>query len=377
MDFELSEDQRAIAQMADSLFVDHCHDDYMRQWDTSGEPMMAPLWKLCIETGLQALAIPEEHGGSGLGMTELMLVLQAQGKALAQVPLWRHQLAAATLAHFDAVGNAGWIAMAATGEALLSLSLDGLSSALGIELQANACADGWSITGRVAALSLGDQAHAALVAVQAEGQPRLLLLDLSAPEIQRVSAVLTHGEAVADLHIQGLTVNAGALLPAEAVDWLELRSVAALAALQLGVSEEQIRRTVAYLSERQQFERVIGSFQAVQMTMADNHIAVEALRTALWQLAYRIDAGLQAPSEALATAWLACEAGHRIGHTAQHVHGGIGVDLTYPIHRFLYWSRGLTVALGGSAASLERLGDWLNNNDKLGWKYDLEEHQAL
>jgi alkylation response protein AidB-like acyl-CoA dehydrogenase len=363
--------------MADSLFVDHCHDDYMRQSDTSGEPMMAPLWKLCIETGLQALAIPEEHGGSGLGMTELMLVLQAQGKALAQVPLWRHQLAAAALAHFDAVGNARWIAMAATGEALLSLSLDGLSSALGIELQASSCADGWSINGRVAALSLGDQAHVALVVVQAEGQPRLLLLDLSAPEIHRVSAVLTHGEAVADLHIQGLTVNAGALMPAEAVDWLELRSVAALAALQLGVSEEQIRRTVAYVSERQQFERVIGSFQAVQMSMADNHIAVEALRTALWQLAYRIDAGLQAPSEALATAWLACEAGHRIGHTAQHVHGGIGVDLTYPIHRFLYWSRGLTVALGGSAASLERLGDWLNNNDKLGWKYDLEEHQAL
>ena len=56
MDFELSEDQRAIAEMADGLFVDHCHDDYMRQWDVSGEPMMAPLWALCIETGLQALA---------------------------------------------------------------------------------------------------------------------------------------------------------------------------------------------------------------------------------------------------------------------------------------------------------------------------------
>ena len=377
MDFELSEDQRAIAQMADSLFVDHCHDDYMRQWDISGEPMMAPLWKLCIETGLQALAIPEEHGGSGLGMTELMLVLQAQGKALAQVPLWRHQLAAATLARFAALGSAQWIAKAASGEALLSLSIDGLNSALGIELHATACAAGWSINGRVAALSLGDQAHAALVVVQAKGEPRLLLLDLSAPQIQKLSAVLTHGEAVADLHIQGLTVEAGALLPAEAVDWLELRSVAALAALQLGVSQEQVRRTVAYISERRQFERVIGSFQAVQMSMADTHIAVEALRTVLWQLAYRIDAGLPAPSEALATAWMACEAGHRIGHVTQHVHGGIGVDLTYPIHRFLYWSRGLCLALGGSAASLERLGDWLNDNDKLGWKYDLEEHQAL
>ncbi|MHC8318694.1 acyl-CoA dehydrogenase family protein [Pseudomonas sp. LB3P31] len=377
MDFEFSEDQRAIAQMADGLFVDHCHDDYMRQWDTSGEPMMAPLWALCIETGLHALAIPEEHGGSGLGMTDLMLVLQAQGKALAQVPLWRHQLAAATLARFDASDSLGWVAKAASGEALLSLSLDGLNSALGIELLAHSTAEGWTISGRVAALSLGDQSRAALVLVQAEGVPRLLLLDLSAPEIKRISAVLTHGEAVTDLRIEGLTVDAAALLPTEAVAWLELRSVAALAALQLGVSEEQIRRTVLYVSERQQFERSIGSFQAVQMSMADNHIAVEALRTALWQLVYRIDAGLLAPCEAMATAWLACEAGHRIGHLAQHVHGGIGVDLTYPIHRFLYWSRGLGLALGGAAANLERLGDWLNDNDKLGWKYDLEEHQAL
>ncbi|MGF0238834.1 acyl-CoA dehydrogenase family protein [Rhodococcus sp. IEGM1300] len=377
MDFELSEDQRAIAQMADGLFVDHCHDDFMRQWDTSGEPMMASLWTLCIETGLHALAIPEAYGGSGLGMTELMLVLQAQGKALAQVPLWRHQLAAATLARFDPLDSAGWVARAASGEALLSLSIDALSSALGIELHARNCADGWSISGRVAALASGDQSQAALVLVDVEGQARLLLLDLSLPEVRRVSAVLTHGEAVADLHIKDLFVSAAQILPVEAVAWLETRSVAALAALQLGVSEEQVRRTVAYVSERRQFERVIGSFQAVQMSMADTHIAVEALRTVLWQLVYRLDAGLPAPCEALATAWLASEAGHRIGHVAQHVHGGIGVDLTYPIHRFLYWSRGLCLALGGSAASLERLGDWLNDNDKLGWKYDLEEHQAL
>ena len=377
MDFELSEEQRAIAQMADSLYVDHCHDDYMRQWDNSGEPIMAPLWALSIETGLHALAIPEEHGGSGLGMTELMVVLQAQGKALAQVPLWRHQLAAATLAQFAAGQCGAWVDKAASGEALLSLSIDGLNHALGIELHGQATGAGWSINGRVAALSLGAQANAALVLVEVDKQPRLVLLDLSAAEIQKVQGVLTHGESVADLHIHGLTVEAGALLPAEAVAWLELRSVAALAALQLGVSEEQIRRTVAYVSERRQFERSIGSFQAVQMSMADTHIAVEALRTALWQLVYRIDAGLPAPSEALATAWLACEAGHRIGHVAQHVHGGIGVDLTYPIHRFLYWSRGLCLAFGGSAANLERLGDWLNDNDKLGWKYDLEEHQAL
>ncbi|MNM31002.1 Acryloyl-CoA reductase (NADH) [compost metagenome] len=377
MDFQLSEDQRAIEQMADSLFSDHCHDDYVRQWDSANEPLMAPLWALCQETGLHALAIPEREGGSGLGMTELMLVLQAQGRSLAQVPLWRHQLAAATLAEFGLGDAALLAAKAAEGERLLSVCLDGLHAACGIALRASACAEGWQVDGQVAAVALGGQAHAALVPVQIDSQVRLLLLDLDDPAVRRTPGVLSHGEAVTDLLVEGMQVAADRVLPSAALAWLEPRAIAALAALQLGVSAEQIRRTVDYLGERQQFERRIGSFQAVQMSMADAHIALETLRSTLWQLCYRLDAGLPAPSEALATAYLACEAGHRIGHVAQHVHGGIGVDLSYPIHRFLYWSRALGIALGGSAASLERLGDWLSDNDKLGWKYDLEEHQAL
>ena len=86
MDFELSEDQRAIAEMADGLFVDHCHDDYMRQWDVSGEPMMAPLWALCIETGLQALAIPEEHGGSGLGLAVSKSIISHMHGSIGYMP---------------------------------------------------------------------------------------------------------------------------------------------------------------------------------------------------------------------------------------------------------------------------------------------------
>ncbi|MES2869647.1 MAG: acyl-CoA dehydrogenase family protein [Pseudomonadota bacterium] len=377
MDFEFSEDQSAIAEMAGSVFADYCTDDRLRQFDTSDQAYMEPLWKLCVETGLQALAIPEAQGGSGLGMTELMQVLEAQGRALGQVPLWRHQLAAATLAHFAAPSLQGWASEAAAGRALLSLDLSGVSNAHGIELQAQAADGGWRLSGRVGALALAEQSQAALLLVTVEGQARLALVELANKAIKHVPGQMTHGEAIADLSIDNLLISAEHVLPVAALEWLEPRSIAALSALQLGVSCEQIRRTVEYVSERRQFERSIGSFQAVQMSMANAHIALEALRSSLWQLCYRLDAGLPAPSEALATAWQACEAGHLIGHNAQHVHGGIGVDLTYPMHRFLYWSRALGCALGGSAASLERLGDWLSHNDKLGWKYDLEEHQAL
>jgi hypothetical protein len=83
------------------------------------------------------------------------------------------------------------------------------------------------------------------------------------------------------------------------------------------------------------------------------------LRSALAQLVYRLDAGLGAMPQALAVKVLAARAAHLVGHKAQHVHGGMGVDITYPIHRYLYWSRALAASLGGAAPALERLGDWL------------------
>lgn len=377
MNFELNEDQQAIAEMAGNLFADYCSDERLRETDLTGEPYMDGLWTLCVETGLHALAIPEEQDGSGLGMTDLMVVLEAQGRALAQVPLWRHQLAATALAHFGGEALVPWVTQAAGAQALLTLSLDGLGSTHGIELQAQRDGEGWRLRGRIAALPLAEQSQAALLLADVDGEARLILLDLSLAGVRTIPGVMTHGEAIADLHLDGVALASTAVLPAAALAWLEPRAIAALAALQLGVSAEQIRRTVEYVTERRQFERSIGSFQAVQMAMADAHVALEALRSTLWQLCYRLDAGLPAPTEALSTAYLACEAGHLVGHKAQHVHGGIGVDLTYPIHRFLYWSRALSSALGGSAANLERLGDCLSANDKLGWKYDLEENQAL
>lgn len=377
MDFQLSEEQCAIADMADKLFSDYCTDERLRAFDGAGLPFMEALWAKCVETGLHALALPAACGGSGLGMTELMLVLESQGRALAQVPLWQHQLAAATLAQFGGAAGLDLASSAAAAETLLTFSLDGLARARGAQLEARPEGDGWRLRGTVAALPTGSQAQGALLLVALPQGLRLVALRLEAPGIVRTARVHTHGAAVADLVCEGVPVTATQVLPEAALSWLETRAIAALAALQLGVSSAQLRRAVEYVAERKQFERAIGSFQAVQMSMADAGIAIEALRSALWQLVYRLDAGLPAVPEALAVRYLACEAGHLVGHRAQHVHGGIGVDLSYPAHRYLLWSRALGLVLGGTAASLERLGDWLAESDRLGWKYDLEERAAL
>ena len=377
MDFSLTDDQRAIAEMADSVFRDYCTDDRMRAFDLDQQPFMADLWNTCIETGLHALAIPEEFGGSGMGIVDLYCVLKAQGASLAHVPLWQHQLAAACLARHAAGQQREVVEQAAAGTSLLSVSLEGLNASRGLGLQLVQADGHWQLQGEAGAVALAAQADRVLLVAEASEGVRLVLLDPRAEGVELVEGVANHGQAVADIRCRNVLVDAAQVLPAEAVAWLDQRATAALAALQLGVSEEQVRRTVEYINQREQFGRAIGTFQAVQMTMADSHIALEALRSSLFQLCYRLDNDMPSDSEALATRYLACEAAHLVGHKTQHVHGGIGVDLTYPIHRFLYWSRHLTTVQGGPAANLERLGDWLANNDKLGWKYDLDENQSI
>lgn len=380
MNFELGEDQRAFAEMANGLFADFCSDEQLRAHDVSGAPFMQDLWQKCVAAGLHTVMIPEADGGLGLGMTELMAVLEQQGRALALVPLWEPQLIVAALAKFAPAALAQVVDDALSGQAPLALSLEALSQSRGPSLRLERAGDGWTLSGLAPAVPLGGQARHALLAAEVQGEKqgemRLVLVDLAQPGVRRSEGVSQHHQAVADLAFDALPVAADSVLPAAATGWTEQRAIACVAALQLGVTQQQMRRTVDYVSERQQFGRVIGSFQLVAGQMADGYIAIEALRTSVWQLIYRLDAGLGAAPQARATRTLANDTGHRAGHMAQHVHGGIGVDITYPIHRFLFWSRALGVLLGGSEHHLAKLGDWLANNDTLGWKYDSAEDNA-
>ncbi len=373
MNFDLSEDQRAFAEMASGLFADYCGDEQLRAHDASGAPFMQALWQQCVASGLHSILLPESEGGLGLGMTELMAVLEQQGRALALVPLWESQLALAALAAFAPAtlpavrDNAPEVGIA--------LSLAGLAQSRGPSLHLEPTDSGWTLRGLAPAVPLGGQARHALLAAQAPDGLRLVLVDLTQGGV-RTEGISQHHQGVADLHFCAMALPQQNVLPEAATAWTEQRAIACLAALQLGVTQEQLRRTVEYVSERQQFGRVIGSFQLVAGQMADGHIATEALRTSLWQLVYRLDAGLGAAPQAFATRTLANDTGHRSGHMAQHVHGGIGVDISYPMHRFLFWSRALGVALGGTEHHLARLGDWLADNDTLGWKYDAAEDNS-
>lgn len=371
MDFHYSEDQRAIREMAESIFGDHCTDAYQAEWDRSGDSFDRALWAKLCEAGLPALLLSEQSGGSGLGLTDLSVLLQAQGRSLAPVPLFEHALAAAILESDGLLTEA-----IASGEQVLTLSLDRLLDARAPALRVSIENGHAQLSGMAAAVLFGDAADGMVLSADANGTPCLVYVRaLDVKGVVRVSGRTQHHQGVADLHFEGVDVM---LLSSVGVDATLDRALAMLAALTLGVLEEQVKRAVAYTSERVQFGRPIGTFQAVQMRMADAHIDLEVMRTSMLQLLYRIDAGLPSSPQASATKFLASEASHRVGHGAQHVHGGIGVDQSYPIHRYLYWARAMAMRLGGAQAHLERLGDWLSEHDQLGWKYDMKEdrHEA-
>jgi alkylation response protein AidB-like acyl-CoA dehydrogenase len=133
----------------------------------------------------------------------------------------------------------------------------------------------------------------------------------------------------------------------------------ALCALGVGVAERALELTAAYTSERKQFDKPLGSFQAVQQRAADAYVDVEAMRVTMWQAAWRISEGLEAEREVRIAKFWAAEGGQRVVSSAQHLHGGMGADIDYPLHRYTLWSKWIELAFGGATPTLARMGEVL------------------
>ena len=138
-------------------------------------------------------------------------------------------------------------------------------------------------------------------------------------------------------------------------EWLVARYTLGLCALQLGVTERALELTAEYARTRVQFDRPIGSFQAVAQRLADAYIDVAAIRLTLWQAAWRLSEGLPADAEVATAKFWAADAGHRVAHTAVHVHGGTGIDMSHDVHKYFTAAKRCEFELGSATAQLLKL----------------------
>ncbi|HEY8516306.1 MAG TPA: acyl-CoA dehydrogenase family protein [Candidatus Binatia bacterium] len=366
MDFAFTHEQEALRDLARKILSDHVTQERLKVVEGGIEWFDREAWGALAQANLIGLGFSEEYGGSGLGLVEVALVLEQVGRAVAPVPY----LATVVMGGMpiERFGNdeqrRRLLLPVSAGESILTAALIEEASDDPLVLGTTATRDGksWRLDGTKIFVQAAHLAERILVPARTgEGKIGLFLVDPSAKGVDSQRQKATSGERVSRLVLSGAVVEERDVLGdpengAEALQWTIERTLAGLCAIELGVAEEALRLTAEYTSKREQFGKPIGSFQAVGQRAADAYIDVEAIRLTTWQAVWRLAQDLPATEEVRIAKFWAAEGGHRVTYAAQHLHGGIGVDVDYPLHRYYTWSKQIELTLGSAHPQLVKLG---------------------
>ncbi|RDH79609.1 acyl-CoA dehydrogenase [Mycolicibacterium moriokaense] len=362
MDFTFTEDQETIAKVARQLFEHRASPEHLTELEAGDVRYDVGLWRELATADLLGISLPESVGGSGQGFVELAQLLTEVGWSVAPVPAYATLLLGAdTIARYgDDTQRNRYLPGVVDGSRLLTAGLaePGRSDVTRPATAARRDGDGWRLDGTKELVPAAQLADTILVPASLDGgDVGVFLLDAGTAGVEIRSTVTTNGEPHADVVLDGAV--AFDRLPGDGGEILEslyARALVGLCAIQLGVTERALKLAASYTTEREQFGRPIGSFQAVQQRMADAFIDVEAIRWTMWQAAWALDQGGPPGREAAIAKFWAADAGARVAATAQQVHGGIGIDTTYPLFRYFLWAKHNELTLGSAAAQLVRLG---------------------
>ena len=333
MEFTFTETQDAVRDLAGQIFRGQATVERVKEIEASDERIDRDLWAELAKSDLLGLCLPESDGGGGLGIVELALILEQQGRVVAPVPLLPTVLAGLAIAEFGTRDQQSeWLPRIIAGDVILSIGVNTHPAAP---------------AGAIANVPAGHLADRVVVGT-AGG---LFLVDPARG--RREVNVATDRSKVATIEFD----EASAERLGGSVDWLLDRYRTGLAAVALGVCSAALEMTAEYTSNRHQFGRPLSTNQGVALRAADAFIDIRAIDATLWQAAWRIDQGLDARKAAMVAKWWASDGGQRVVHATQHLHGGMGADVDYPIHRYFLWGKTIEQQLGGPGLQLAALGE--------------------
>jgi alkylation response protein AidB-like acyl-CoA dehydrogenase len=367
MDFSYSEVQSDLRDLTRQIVSQRATPERLKQLEAGDERVDRELWSELAAANLIGISLPEDVGGSGYGVMELGVVLGEIGRHVAPVPMLATvALAARTIAHWGSDElKQRLIPGVVNGLTFLAGALEEAAGADPRTPQTAATpdGDGWVLTGEKVAVPWGQLADHFLVSADAG----LFVVPRDAAGLEALPATGTTDEPQAVLRLDGVRVAVhDAMVSPGAVRWAYEHGVAAVCATAVGVLGRAVEITATYITERQQFNRPIATFQGATLKAADTYIDLQAItvatQSALWRLSREAEAktepiretkGAGSASDALAIAkyWVA-DAGQRIAYTCQHLHGGIGVDTDYPLHRYFKWAKEMETMFGAASAQL-------------------------
>ena len=366
MDFSFTEDQEALRQLTRKILDDQCTHERLKAVEATPDWFHRSLWSELAKSNLLGVALPEDVGGSGLGFFELCILLEEIGRAVAPVPAW------ATLAlgalPIDQFGSAAQrrrvLPGVSAGDVVLSAALVESGADEPGTVSATATRDGgrWRLDGAKTCVPAAHLATSIVVPARTgSGAIGVFLVDPNGSGVRLERQISTTGEPQFEMTLAGAVVGADDVLGdpaggAAIVDWMLQRAITGLCAMGAGVADRALRMTAEYTTNRKQFNKPLATFQAVAQRAADAFIWVEGMRWTMWQAAWRLGEGQPAHDDVAVAKYWAGEGGHFTTYAAQHLHGGIGLDVDYPVHRYFLWAKQIELSLGSSVQHLARLG---------------------
>lgn len=364
MDFSFAEEEQAAAGLARTILVDHATNERLKAHEASGAPYDRELWAALVEASLVGIAVPERFGGSELGFLALCLLLQEVGRAVAPVPAFASLvLGALPIAAFGSDAQREWLRDITVGRRIVTAALaeEGSADPLVPVTRAERRGGSVRLTGVKTMVPYAGQASHVLVPARLDdGTVGLFFVEPTSGGVSVAVQRTPDGHPHARLELAGAEVLDSARLPAAdgagALRWLVTHAIAARCMMQVGVTERALEMTAEYGRTRVQFDRPLGSLQAYHQRAADAYINVEAVRLSALEAAWRLSRGLPADEHVAVAKFWAAEGGGSAAFACQHLHGGIGLDVSYPLHRYFTWAIQIEHELGSARHHLERLG---------------------
>jgi 3-oxocholest-4-en-26-oyl-CoA dehydrogenase beta subunit len=359
MDFTPTPGQTDAEQLARQVLTDRCTNARQQAVESGGDRFDRDLWAELGQLGLLGLPLPEEHGGAGLGVLEAVSLLTEAGRVVAPVPLTTHLAAAMTIAeHGDELQRTTWLPDAASGEAVLTVAhaedLD--ASPEHPTTTARRADGGWTVDGVKTTVPAGPVAGLLLVPATTDQGVRVFLVHPDDGGVTVQPQRLSDGDLAGRLELDAVRLGPDRVLAEGATRRLTHLVTVAECAWQVGVCEGALQLTSSYARTREQFNRPIGTFQAVSQRLADAYIDVHGLRLTTLSAAWRLAEALPADVEVATAKLWAADTGHTLAHTTVHVHGGVGIDLDGQAHRYFTAAKRSEFALGAATVQARAIG---------------------
>jgi alkylation response protein AidB-like acyl-CoA dehydrogenase len=362
MYFDLTDEQQAIRATAKEFLAARYKSERIRELADSEAGFEQSDWEEMAELGWTGLALPEEWGGQGLGIVDLAVLFEEMGYALAPSPLFSNTIAGLMLSLCGSDDQRQrFLRPLAAGElrGVPALWDAGTSATPGsFTMEGAAKGDGVVLDGEK--VLVPDAAGADFFFV-ATADGRRHLVEAGADGVTVVAEPsIDATRRLSSVRFEGVEVAPEDTLPAEAADYFAVfnRLCVALAAESTGIAQRTMEMSVEYAKDRKQFDRPIGSYQAVSHRCAQMLLETENSRSAVYGAAWAADAEPESlPLAASIAKAYASDAGWRVPDAAIQVHGGIGFTWEHDLHFFLKRGKQNAAMFGDARWHRERVAD--------------------